>query len=180
MRTPFSFGTVTIFVILALVLSGCGGGRIITTGADDAARAAANLIRGGADDGARGAAVVLLNTSIDDVAAFRGAAAAAVDDAIQAPRWTQFKSQFAAKVRVTRESRLCDPVIDLVFAEDHEEVIAALRALAGEAGARDDGQELYEDTVALIEILEDFDPTEPDKTYLAVGTALFQDLYCAG
>ena len=180
MRTPFSVGTVTILVVLALVLSGCGGGRIIATGADDAARAAVNLIRGGADDGARAAAGLLLHTSIDDAAAFRSAAAAAVDDAMQAPRWTKFRSQFAAKVRVTRESRLCDPAIDLVFAEDPEDVIDALRGLAGEAGARDDGQELYGDTVALIEIWENYDPTDPDKTYLAVGTALFQDFYCVG
>ncbi|SEN68415.1 hypothetical protein E3O25_02610 [Cryobacterium sp. TMT1-3] len=178
MRKRFAVGTVTISVVLALLLSGCVGSRIVSTGADDAARAAANLIHRGADAGARGAAAVLLHTGVDDAAAFRSAANAAVDDAVQAPRWTKFKSQFAAKVAMTRESPLCEPAIDLVFAKDSEDVIDALYGLAGEADARGDGQELYNDTLDLIEIWENYDPAEPDKTYLTVSTALFQDFYC--
>lgn len=178
MLRRFAVGTVTISVVLALLLSGCTAGRIVATGADDAARAATNLIQRGADDGARGAAVVLLHTGVDDAAAFRSAANAAVDEAVQAPRWAEFKSQFAAKVAVTRESPLCEPAIDLAFAKDSKDVIDALHGIAGEAKARDDGQELYDDTLALIEIWENYDPAEPDKTYLTVSTALFQDFYC--
>ena len=175
-------GAFPLSVILAVLLSGCAGGaggKIVSTGVDDAARATANLIRGGADDGERAAADFLLGATKDSEA-YRQAATTAAESAVQNPRWTLFKSQVAAKVRVTRESPLCAPTIDLVFAEDSEDVIDALNGLAEEADARSDAQELYDDTLALIEIWENYDPADPDKSYLAAGTAVFQDFYCVG
>ena len=167
-------------VVLALALTGCSAARIVATGSDEAARAAASAIRGSADDAARATAPIVLNTDLNDLVALRAATAAAVDEAVLSNQWQSFKAQFAAKVRVTRESEICQPVLDLVFAEDEEDVINALYSLSEEASAIDEADEFYQDVNDLIVIWEEYDPSQPDKTFVAVGTALFQDFYCTG
>lgn len=165
--------TLALVTAAALTLTGCSNGRIVATGADDASRAAVNAMRQHADEAARSAVVVL------DETAARQAVSNATDEAVRSSDWQAFRSQFAARVRITRESEICQPVVDLIFAEDVEDVLEVLYSLSDEASATEDAEELYGDINSLIEIWEHYDPLHPERTYVAVSTAVFQDFYCA-
>jgi hypothetical protein len=162
-------------LIASLALVGCGTGRIVATNSDEAARAAGTAMRQQADEAARSAPVL---GSALDAAVARQKVATASAEAVQSSQWRQFKAQFTAKVRVTRESEVCQPVVDLVFAKDVEDVVDALRSLSSEASQTTDAEELYADVNDLVAIWEDYDPEQTEKTYIAVSTALFQDFYC--
>lgn len=172
MGTRAASPVISLVVVAALALTGCGAGRIVASNADEAARAAASAMRQHADEAARSAIVV------GDESLARQAVVQATDEAVRSDEWQAFRSQFAARVRVTRESEICQPVVDLVFAEDVEDVLEVLSSLSDEASSTEDAEQLYDDLNALIEIWQTHDPAQPAQTYVAVATALFQDFYC--
>ncbi|MFD1338770.1 hypothetical protein [Microbacterium lemovicicum] len=176
MNSHKSAVTLAVTLVAALTLTACSASRIVASGSDDVARAAASAMRQQADKAARTA--VVLGSAADEAAA-RQAVVVETAEAVRSSSWQMFKTRSAATFRVTRESEICQPVVDLLFAEDSDDIIDALYGLSDEASATAGAEELLSDLTTLIEIWGSYDGTRPERTYVGVATALFQDYYCA-
>jgi hypothetical protein len=157
----------------ALVLSGCGGGAQVVRGSGTVIRDVGDDIVRWVGGAAREAPVV------DDVAAYKSALIAQLDQITATPEWSQLRQSIQEGVHLTRESPICGLTVDAVTDWDEFSTRDLFETLSDELEGQNDYLGLQQTVDDVVTTFDEADANDPAGTTWRVGVLMFKSLYCA-